>query len=69
MKKAVLYKWHRRIALAVLVPLLLFGLSGILHPVMRLTAPQIAHPRIYPQHGQATYLHWPLFSPLRVFRV
>ncbi|WP_415889254.1 PepSY domain-containing protein [Neptuniibacter sp. SY11_33] len=46
--KAKLYLWHRRLALLVLVPLLLFGLSGLLHPVMRLTAPEMAQ-HFYPQ--------------------
>lgn len=36
-----LYIWHRRLALIVMVPLFLFGLSGLLHPVMRLTAPEV----------------------------
>lgn len=36
-----LYVWHRRLALLVMTPLLLFGLSGLLHPVMRLTAPEM----------------------------
>ncbi len=38
---AKLYVWHRRLALFVMLPLLLFGLSGLLHPVMRLTAPEL----------------------------
>ena len=41
--KGKLYIWHRRLALIVMMPLLLFGLSGLLHPVMRLTAPEAEH--------------------------
>ncbi len=41
---ANLYRWHRRLALWVLLPLLLWGLSGLLHPLMRLTRPKAATP-------------------------
>jgi len=40
--KAHLYRWHRRLALLVLVPLLIWALSGLLHPTMRLTRPEPA---------------------------
>ncbi len=40
--KSTLYRWHRRIAILVLLPLLLWALSGLLHPLMRLTQPEIA---------------------------
>lgn len=54
--KAKVYLWHRRLALLVLVPLLLFGLSGLLHPIMRLTAPETA------QHFYAQP-QWPKHLP------
>ncbi|WP_027858937.1 PepSY-associated TM helix domain-containing protein [Marinobacterium jannaschii] len=41
---ANLYRWHRRLALWVLLPLLFWGLSGLLHPLMRLTRPEAATP-------------------------
>jgi len=41
---AKLYRWHRRLALWILLPLLLWGLSGLLHPMMRLTRPEAATP-------------------------
>lgn len=40
--KRTLYHWHRRIAMVVLLPLLLWAMSGLLHPLMRLTQPEIA---------------------------
>lgn len=45
---SLFYRWHRRIAWIVLIPLLAFGISGLLHPLMRLSAPEIAQ-RSYPQ--------------------
>lgn len=36
------YLWHRRLALWVLIPILVFSLSGLLHPLMRLTRPDAA---------------------------
>lgn len=39
---SLFYRWHRRIAWIVLIPLLAFGISGLLHPLMRLSAPEIA---------------------------
>lgn len=38
----LIYLWHRRLALLLLVPILAFSLSGLLHPAMRLTRPEPA---------------------------
>ncbi len=56
--KRLLYLWHRRIGVLVLVPLLMFTLSGLLHPTMRLTRPEPAkmfYPApVWPAESQ----HW-----------
>ena len=36
------YLWHRRLAICLIVPMLVFSLSGLLHPLMRLTRPDVA---------------------------
>jgi uncharacterized iron-regulated membrane protein len=46
--KRLLIKWHRRVGLFILIPLLMFSLSGLLHPLMRLAAAPIAQ-RALPQ--------------------
>jgi len=56
-----LMNWHRRIALVLLVPILLFCLSGLLHPTMRLTAPELAN-RSYSQPNWPEQL--PAIEPL-----
>ena len=38
----LIYLWHRRLALLLLLPLLAFSLSGLLHPAMRLLRPEPA---------------------------
>lgn len=59
--KGKLFLWHRRLALIVFLPLLIFGLSGLLHPVMRLTAPEAAqHVYMQPQWPEQL----PTFSSL-----
>lgn len=45
--KRHLFLWHRRIGVLILVPLLLFSLSGVLHPTMRVLRPEPAQ-RFYP---------------------
>lgn len=57
--KRQLYLWHRRLALLVLIPLLIWALSGLLHPTMRLTRPEPAqmvfHPPVW--DSATTQLH------------
>lgn len=43
----LIYLWHRRLALLLLLPILAFSLSGLLHPAMRLVRPEAAQ-MIYP---------------------
>lgn len=38
----LLYKWHKLVGLVVCVPIVLWALSGLLHPVLRLTKPVLA---------------------------
>ncbi len=37
-----MYKWHKWISLVMFIPILLWGLSSLLHPIRRLTKPTIA---------------------------
>lgn len=48
----LLYRWHRRFGLWLLLPLLIFSLSGLLHPVMRLV-------RVAPAHMVYSAPQWP----------
>ena len=36
-----MHKWHKWIGLAIFIPIVLWGLSGLLHPTLRLTKPTI----------------------------
>ena len=37
-----MYKWHKWIGLVIAIPVILWALSGLLHPTLRLTRPEIA---------------------------
>lgn len=54
-----LFIWHRRLALLLLIPVLSFSLSGLLHPMMRLTRPE-AVKMFYPQPVWPADLQGPL---------
>lgn len=43
-----IYKWHRSISIVIAVPVIMWTLSGILHPVMSTFKPKIKHQSIKP---------------------
>ncbi|WP_126454538.1 PepSY domain-containing protein [Sulfuriflexus mobilis] len=44
-----LYKWHKWIGLVICVPVILWALSGLLHPTLRLTKPVLATHKLIQQ--------------------
>lgn len=69
------YLWHRRLAICLIVPMLVFSLSGLLHPLMRLTRPDVAQ-MFYPTPAWPADLQGPVtldehtsFSGLRPVKV
>jgi len=56
-----MYIWHRRLAILLLIPLLTFSLSGLLHPLMRITRPDVAQ-MFYPAPAWPTGLSGPNLS-------
>ena len=43
-----MHKWHKWIGLAIFIPIVLWGLSGLLHPTLRLTKPVIGVHKLTP---------------------
>ena len=43
-----MHKWHKWIGLAIFIPIILWGLSGLLHPTLRLTKPDIGAHKLTP---------------------
>ncbi|MCK4744196.1 MAG: PepSY domain-containing protein [Sulfuriflexus sp.] len=43
-----MYKWHKWIGLIICIPIILWGLSGLLHPTLRLTKPVIGAHKLAP---------------------
>ncbi|MFC5046279.1 PepSY domain-containing protein [Aquimarina hainanensis] len=44
---AKLYKWHKKLGLWVLIPMILWTISGVLHPIMGWIKPDIANRRVH----------------------
>ena len=60
MFKILLYKWHRRISLIIALPVLLWALSGFMHPIMTNIRPKITTQFIQPQPIDVTKIRIPL---------
>lgn len=67
--KRLFLLWHRRLGVILLIPLLLFSLSGLLHPVMRLTRPEPAQVFYPPPVWPDQIAHWSALPELSAEQV
>lgn len=59
-----IYKWHRISSLIIAIPVLLWAISGFMHPLMTTIKPKIATQTLIPQPIDPTALETPLSSAL-----
>jgi hypothetical protein len=55
-----IYKWHRISSLIIAIPVLLWAISGFMHPLMTTIKPQVATQTLRPQPIDPAALHIPL---------
>ncbi|RXK80758.1 PepSY-associated TM helix domain-containing protein [Filimonas effusa] len=60
-----IYKWHRWVSVIVAVPVLLWAVSGFLHPVMTNVRPQIASQVLPVERIDSGYIKMPLAQVLK----
>jgi len=61
-----MYKWHKWIGLVTAIPIILWALSGLLHPTLRLTKPDIAIQHLAPEPLDIKKI---VFNPDEVMRL
>ncbi|MCU0335392.1 MAG: hypothetical protein MUF62_10165, partial [Chitinophagaceae bacterium] len=64
MLRKKIYKWHRTISLLIAVPVMLWALSGFLHPIMTTWRPQVGSQFIPPAPIDTSQLKMPLKAVL-----
>jgi hypothetical protein len=64
-----IYKWHRISSLIIAIPVLLWAISGFMHPLMTTIKPQVATQTLQPQPIDPATLHIPLSMALEQNKV
>ena len=67
--KRNIYAWHRRLAIIALIPVLMWTISGILHPIMSNFRPQMAKSFLKPEALPLPNIQVELDSALNLNRI